>query len=76
MASFVVKNGHQNDMCYNEIELCAQYMDIILGLFVNILIIILKLEMILILFDLLVPWLWMGGDPNGQNCLWSWKCSQ
>lgn len=24
MAKFIVKNGHKNDMCYDEIGLCAQ----------------------------------------------------
>ena len=31
----VVKNGHQKDMCYNEIGLCAQNKDIILGFVAN-----------------------------------------
>ena len=29
MVKFVVKKGQQNDMCHNEIELCAQNLHII-----------------------------------------------
>ena len=37
MARLVVKNdGHQKDTCYNEIGLCAQNKDTILGIVVNI----------------------------------------
>ena len=35
MARFRVKNGHQKDTCYDEIELCAQNIDTILGSIVN-----------------------------------------
>jgi hypothetical protein len=34
-------------MCYNDIGVCAHFMDTILGSIVNILILILKLEMFL-----------------------------
>ena len=36
MARLVGKNGHQKDMCYNEIGLCAQNKDIIVGFAANI----------------------------------------
>ena len=36
MTRFVVKNGHQRDMHYNEIRVCAQNIDIIRGSIVNI----------------------------------------
>ena len=36
MARLVVKNGHPKDMCHNEIRLCAQNIDTILGSVVNI----------------------------------------
>ena len=32
---FVVKNKHQNDSCYKEVEQCAQNLEINLGLTVN-----------------------------------------
>ena len=35
MARVVVKNGHQIDTCYNEIRLCAQIKDIIMGSILN-----------------------------------------
>jgi hypothetical protein len=35
MAKFVVKKGQQNDMCHNEIELCAQNLDSIVGSILN-----------------------------------------
>jgi hypothetical protein len=35
MARLVVKNGHQKGMCYNEIGLCAQNLDAILGSIFN-----------------------------------------
>ena len=62
MARIVIKNRHQNDMCYNDIGLCAQFMDIVLGSIVNILILILKLEMFLKWFDLCVSRMLIGGD--------------
>ena len=34
-AGLVVKNGHQKDMCYNEIGLCAQNKDSVLGSLIN-----------------------------------------
>lgn len=36
MARFVVKNQQQKDMCYDEIALCNQNIDIIIGSIVNI----------------------------------------
>lgn len=35
MARIVVKNGHKEDTCYNEIELRAQHISFILGSIVN-----------------------------------------
>ena len=35
MARLVVKNGHQKETCYNELELCAQNKDNVLGSVVN-----------------------------------------
>ena len=35
MTKPVLENGHQNDICYDEIGLCAQYIDTIVGSIVN-----------------------------------------
>ena len=35
MARLIVKNGHQKDTCYNEIALCAQNLDAVLGSIFN-----------------------------------------
>ena len=36
MARLVVKNGHDKDSCYDDIELCAQNILTILGSILNI----------------------------------------